>query len=96
MQPLVTVKPITKVHILLTLRKNPVRGMTQAECLEAECFEVLGRDEMVHCGSRWRFRIAQEPCKLERVLADVRCQQQEGIAIRNAGAYAEDLWRRFV
>jgi hypothetical protein len=68
--------------------------VTRAEELERMCFEVLGKCEMAHCGSRWRARAKNEPLKLERVLADVRAQRKEGKVIRNPGAYAEDLWRK--
>lgn len=82
--------------VLLRISKNPLRGLTRAEWLERECKNVLGSDEMIWCGSRWRGRASSEPAKLERVLADVRVQQKEGKAIRNAGAYAETMWKLFV
>lgn len=79
----------------LAILKNPMPGITRQEWLERECKAVMGSDEMLYCGSRWRWRVANEPLKLERVLADVRVQQREGKAIRNAGAYAESLWKLF-
>ena len=82
-------------QILLTIAKHPVRGMTNAEWLESQCFKVLGKDEMAWCGSRWRKRIAEQPGKLERVLADMRVCRNEGKRIFNPGAYGEWLWSYF-
>lgn len=84
------------VNVILSIVKNPIRGLTRSEWLERECRNVLGSDEMLWCGSRWRQRIASDPAKMERVLADVRCQQKEGRAIRNSGAYAEWIYANFV
>lgn len=84
-----------QLQIVLTLAKHPIRGVTQAEWLEQECYRVLGKDEMAWCGSRWRKRVQDEPRKLERVLADMRVQRREGKRIFNPGGYAEDLWRRW-
>lgn len=85
-----------EVIAFLSIAKNPMPGITRQEWLERECKAVMGSDEMLYCGSRWRWRVQHEPVKLERVLADVRTQQKEGKAIRNAGAYAEKLWQIFV
>lgn len=92
----VTVYRPNEVDIVLTLHKHPIRGKTRAEWLEEQCVQVLGKDEMAWCGGRWRLRIQDEPGKMERVLAEVKTQQKEGKAIRNSGAYAEDLWQRWV
>jgi len=81
---------------MLSLVKHPERGISRADWLERECLETMGTDEMKFWGSRWRQRIEGNPDKLERVLADLRVQQKEGKAIRNAGAYAEHLWKEFV
>lgn len=83
-------------QILISIARHPVRGMTNAEWLEAECVKVLGKDEMAWCGSRWRDRIQQHPGKLERVLADMNVCRREGKRIYNPGGFAEDLWKRFV
>lgn len=95
MQQLAGVRRIDVATIVLTLVKNPCRGKTLSEHLTDECFRILGRDEMVMCGSRWRHRIANEPLKVQRVLADMQVQQREGKHIRYPGGYAEDLWKRF-
>jgi len=62
--------------------------------LMACCREVLGKEEMSKRHKRWLQRAEKHPDKLERVIADVRVQMLER-EIRNPGAYAEDLWRRF-
>lgn len=63
--------------------------------LIALCVKLLGKDEMAHCGSRWRQRASEHPDKLRRVLDDIRVNQREGKHVKNPGAYAEDLWKRF-
>lgn len=95
MNALANVKRIDAVTVILTLTKNPVRGKTLTEYLEDQCNILLGKTEMAFCGSRWRGRISEDPHKMERVLAELQTQQKEGLAVRNPGAYAEDLWKRF-
>lgn len=96
MRPEIKLHKPTVKKLLLTICTKPIRGVSFAAWLEQECFRVLGKDEMVTRGSRWRKRIAENPEKTERVIADVRAMHKEGMHIRNPGAYAEDLWKRFV
>jgi hypothetical protein len=72
-----------------------VHDPTGPEDFEKYCFEILGKDEMARCGSRWRKRAEDEPDRLKRVLDQMRIEQREGKGIRNTGRYAEDLWKRF-
>lgn len=65
-------------------------GLTQ---LMQDAREILGADEMQRCHKRWLERAETEPDKLRRVLADVRATKRER-ALKNPGAYAEDLWQR--
>ena len=69
-------------------------GDTDQE-LEQLCEKVLGRDEMVHCRSRWFKRARDNPDKLRRVLGEMAANEREGGRITNRGGYAEDLWKRF-
>lgn len=63
--------------------------------LERLCLSVLGREEMVRYGARWRQRMCKSPTKLRRVISEMSQMQREGRAVRNPGSYAEDLWKRF-
>lgn len=67
----------------------------KAESLSVRCLEVLGNREMTRYGSRWRKRCKEEPEKIDRVLNEIVSNQKEGTEIKNAGAYAEDLWKQF-
>lgn len=91
----IQINQIATRKILLTICSKPIKGQKFADWLLEQCFKRLGKDEMAHCGSRWRRRIKENPDKMRRVLADVRAMQKEGMAIKNPGAYAEDLWKRF-
>jgi hypothetical protein len=72
---------------------NPDCSLVEVEKL---CFEILGKDEMARCGSRWRKKMAQDRDKLRRVLLEMRAKELEHGKITNRGGYAEDLWKRFV
>ena len=96
MRPEIRLHRPTVKKLLLTICTKPIDGVTFAAWLEQECFRLLGKDEMVTCGARWRRRIKDNPEKMERVLADLKVQQREGKHVRNPGAYSEDLWKRFV
>lgn len=77
--------------------KIDFEGACAREAEFEELFQVvLGKDEMARCGSRWRKRSEQNPEKLERVLNELKTMQKEGTTdVRNPGAAAEDLWKRF-
>lgn len=68
-------------------------GLTE---LMADCREVFGSGEMnrSHCHRRWLERAQSEPLRLQRVLADVR-ESKRSRGVKNAGAYGEDLWKRW-
>jgi len=51
--------------------------------------------EMVNWGGRWRNRYREDMTKAWRVLAELRSMVKEGRIESNAGAAADDLWRRF-
>lgn len=68
---------------------------TEEERLLAQCFKVIGRDNMVVFGSHWRWKAQNEPKKLHRVLDELAACQREGKHIRDAGAYAAYLWGQF-
>lgn len=95
MQPHPTLHQLTTTTVLLNLCRHPVRGQSKEEYLEQQCQEILGRDEMVRNGSRWRRRIKWDSAKLHRVLADLRTMQKEGKFVRYPGGYAECLWKIF-
>lgn len=65
------------------------------ELLLEQCQRVLGKDEMVQHGATWRWRATSNSSKLQRVIADLRVMQRQGIAVRAPGAYAERLWQMF-
>jgi hypothetical protein len=46
-------------------------------------------------GGLWTNRAKAHPAKLDRILAAIRSEIQEGKAITNPSGYAHDLWRRF-
>lgn len=77
---------------LASLKMNPKARRT-IDLIEL-CKSVLGVDEMKRCHKRWRERAETEPDKLWSVLADVRAEKLQR-EIKNPGAYAEDLWKRF-
>jgi len=58
--------------------------------------EITGPKEMANWGGRWRNRYRENPGKAIRVLAELKSMHKEGSIVRNAGAAADDLWRRFV
>jgi hypothetical protein len=47
-------------------------------------------------GGFWRTRFQENREKFQRVWSEVEAQQKEGTRIQSAGAYAHDLWKRFV
>jgi hypothetical protein len=78
------------------LMRGNGNGHGDEEQVGVLCMEVLGKDEMARCGSRWRRRAVDDPGKLRRVLLELRSMQKEGATeVRNPGACAEDLWGRF-
>jgi len=56
---------------------------------------VVGPKEMANWGGRWRNRYRENPDKARRVLAELRSMARENKITRNAGACADDLWKRF-
>jgi hypothetical protein len=56
---------------------------------------ITGPKEMANWGGRWRNRYREDSDKAMRVLAELKSMHKEGRIVRNAGACADDLWRRF-
>ena len=52
-------------------------------------------EEMVNWGGRWRNRYREDANKAWRVMAELTAMIKENRITRNAGACADDLWRRF-
>jgi hypothetical protein len=67
----------------------------RAKGLEDWCFQLLGKDEMVRCGSRWRERAVSNPTKLEKILAEVKVMLGERKIRTTTAKAAEDLWKRW-
>ncbi len=57
---------------------------------------ILGAKEMATHPWHWGTRIAQRPRLMAALLHELRIELQEGKHIKNRGAYAEDLWKRWV
>jgi hypothetical protein len=51
--------------------------------------------EMINWGARWRLRYREDVNKSWRVLSELAVMIREGKITRNAGAAADDIWRRF-
>jgi hypothetical protein len=72
---------------------DPIRSEDE---LTELCQQILGKDEMAHCGSRWRRRLEKKPDLIRRILAEIHQKRREGkIKVRNPGAMAEDLWNQW-
>jgi hypothetical protein len=56
----------------------------------------LGEKGLGQWGGFWRTRFQENRDKFQRVWSEVEAQQKEGARIQSAGAYAHDLWKRFV
>jgi hypothetical protein len=62
--------------------------------LEEKAKQVLGIEEMLKCGDRWRKRFKTRPADIAEILDAMRANLLEGAVIKNRGAYAEDLWKK--
>ena len=87
--------PSSSPSPLIANRGDGAKGVAlKLADLLCECSEVLGEKEMKVRHKRWLKRAESEPDKFQRVIADVKVQKRER-QLQNAGAYAEDLWKRF-
>ena len=59
------------------------------------CGPKLMGKELANWGGWWRNRYREDAGKAERVLAEIGSMIREGRVLRNPGAAAMDLWKRF-
>jgi Helix-turn-helix domain len=78
--------------ILELVDKSP--PYNEAKRLEDWCFQLLGKDEMVNYGSRWRKRIQDDPGTVEKVLGETKSALNERRIRTTPAKYAEDYWAR--
>ena len=91
--------PVVKEHGESSLNSSAGLPARKSRLGEREWLQdlgyIVGPKELANWGGRWRNRYRENPDKARRVLAELRSMAREKRITRNAGACADDLWKRF-
>ena len=91
--------PVVKEHGESSLSSSAGLPARKSRLGEREWLQdlgyIVGPKELANWGGRWRNRYRENPDKARRVLAELRSMAREKRITRNAGACADDLWKRF-